>query len=134
MWTSKKSDVFQNILTPDRVPLFPRLFRYKQETDAVTIHPDEERCREANVDIAKVQRTIDELGLNCSRLCQARLSVLKPLNQRLKKRLDTQQRVRLASRFLGDVQRQNRSSFFTMIRFVLKDAAEEYLHNIEYNG
>jgi len=131
---AKKADIFQDILTPNGIPLFPRIVRYKQEADAVTIHPDEERCREANVDIAKVQRTIDELGLNCSRLCQARLSVLKPLNQRLKKRPDAQQRVRLASCYLGDAQRLNRSSFFTMIRFVLKDAAEEYLRSIEYNG
>jgi uncharacterized protein (TIGR02646 family) len=131
---AKKADVIQEIFTPDDIPPFPRIFKYKQEANAVTIHPDEERCKEANIDAAKVQRTIDELGLNCPRLRQARLSVLKPLNKILKKRPDAQQKVRLASRFLGDVQRRNRSSFFTMIRFVLKDAAETYLRSIEYNG
>jgi hypothetical protein len=131
---AKEVGVFQFILAPDEIPPFPRIFRYKQGADVVTIHPDEAQCREAGIDVAKVQRTIDELGLNCSRLCQARLSVLRPLNQELKKRPDAQQRVRLASHYLGDAQRLNRSSFFTMIRFILKDAAEKYLRSIKYNG
>jgi len=130
----KENEIFQNIIAPDEVSLLLRIFRYKQGADAVTIHPDEELCLQANVDVARVQRTIDALGLNCPRLCKARLSVLRPLNRRLNHRPDFQERVRLASHYLGDAQRQNRTSFFTMIRFILKDAAEEYLRSIEYNG
>lgn len=131
---AKPTGCFEGILSPVEVPLLPRIFRYKQEADAVTIHPDAELCRQANVDVDRVQRTIDILGLNCSRLCQARLNALRPLNNALKNRPNFQQRVRLASRFLGDAQRAGRTSFFTMIRCFLKDAAEEYLRSINYNG
>ena len=132
---AKSSGVFQNILAPDEVPLFPRIFRYEQKKDAVTIHPDEECCRETNIDVSKVQRTIDELGLDCPRLCHARLAVLKTLNRFLsERRPDDQGKMRLASQFLGNAQKENRKSFFTMIRFILKNAAEEYLRSIEYNG
>jgi len=131
----KEEGIFQHILVPDEISLLQRLFRYEQKADAITIHPDEEQCRMLNVDIAKVQRTIDVLGLNCSRLCKARLSALIPLNRIMaKKRPDFQARVRLASNYLGNAQRLNRSSFFTMIRWMLKEAAEQHLRDIGYNG
>jgi len=132
---AKGNGVYQNILAPDDIPLFPNIFRYERKEKAVTIHPDEERCREAKIDIARAQRTIDELNLNCPRLCQSRLAYWMPLEEILiKHRPNTQEKIRLASILLGDAQREKRRSFFSMIRSILKESAEEYLHDIGYNG
>jgi uncharacterized protein (TIGR02646 family) len=80
-----------------------------------------------------VEKTIEILNLNCQRLLDDRLEVLKSYNQEIKKARmtgDKQGLTKLAQRWF-----QNKwPSFFTTRRLLLGNHAENYLTQIAYNG
>lgn len=128
------------VLKPGDIPAFPRIFRFEQFADSVMIRPDDAGCRSANVPIDKVEQTIIEFGLNCPRLARARLSSHRQIEQALKKlRLSgyvnqDHALALLVRRHLGRTPDGNWRSFFTLVRWRLGNAAESYLHAIEFDG
>ena len=124
---------YHNIFRPDEIPAFPRLFRYEQHENAFTIHPDEQLCKEAGFPVEKVQKTIDEFHLNCPRLCEARLAILKPL-QRILAEYKPSDVTSLVQRYMRKNDSQTWSSFFTLFRWRFKEKAERYLTETGYNG
>lgn len=120
------------ILRPDEVPAFPRLFRYRQSPDRLDIEPDPDACGQAGIPIVRVETTIAKLNLNCRRLAEARLAAHRPWEkekQRLmKSALDPMPALRdLAARRLAPGPDGCRRGFFTVGRWCLKQAAEDYL-------
>lgn len=131
----KPGGAFARILAPSEIPAFPRLFRYEQKSDAITIHPDDILCREAGIDVERVQETIDLLNLNCRCLCVSRLAALKPVLRTISNyHPDQEQFYLLAKRFLGRQNDGMLKQFFTMFRWNFKKVAEEYLNDIQYAG
>lgn len=127
------------ILAPNEIPTFPRIFRYKQDLNAITILPDEDRCREARIPVEKVQKTIDAFNLNCYRLSVARLELHREIERMVKrfreksvdpKRLYTH----LAERFLSRGPDGSWNRFFTFLRWRFGRIAEEYLETNGFEG
>jgi len=80
-----------------------------------------------------VEKTIEILNLNCDRLKEQRLEVLKSYNQELtkaRKSNDREWHAKLAGRWFGCVW----PSFFSTRRILLGQHAEKYLQQIPYNG
>lgn len=82
-----------------------------------------------------VQHTIDMLNLNCDRLCNARLVIIRDIEHNKKKQRDAgfspkQGLGNLANRYL----RQRWPGFFTTIRLCLGKAAEMYLKDLPFQG
>lgn len=129
------------ILDPLQIPSFPSLFRVHKGTGK--LEPDLASCTACepwpgnqHADLAAlVQHTIDMLNLNCDRLMQARLRVIRHIERNKKKErmngCDGQQGLNnLARRYF----RNPWPGFFTTIRCCLGQAAENYLNNIEFQG
>ncbi|MDR1963769.1 MAG: TIGR02646 family protein [Planctomycetaceae bacterium] len=127
---------YQNMISPQEIPAFPRIFRYEYEANGISIHADETLCSIAKIDKEKVERTITILNLNCKRLCVARYAVLKAINKTLnEKHPNSDQFKKLVTRFIGN-KYENRlwNPFFTMIRWRFKNIAEEYLYEIQFDS
>lgn len=82
-----------------------------------------------------VEKTIFALNLNCHRLCEARLVVIRDIERNKKRQRDSgftgsQGLKNLAQRYL----RRQWPAFFTTICLCLGPAAEDYLQNIQYQG
>ena len=80
-----------------------------------------------------INTTIQILNLNCQRLCDNRLEVLKSYNQEIKKaRMANNSQIfsQLAQHWFQEVW----PSFFTTRRILLGQHAEAYLQHISYNG
>jgi hypothetical protein len=80
-----------------------------------------------------VEKTIEILNLNCQRLCDDRLEVLKSYNREVAKarRMNDRQGLsKLARRWFS----KKWPSFFTTRRILLGHHAESYLEQIDYNG
>lgn len=82
-----------------------------------------------------VQHTIDMLNLNCDRLCQARLKVIRDIERNKKKQRDMghtpqQGLSNLAAHYL----RFRWPGFFTTIRLCLGSAAEAHLAGLHYQA
>ena len=127
------------VLAPDEIPIFPRIFKYEQKTDVIDILPDEENCKEAGIPIEKVDRTISEFNLNCRRLGEARLSLLRAMEQqvkRLRERSDNPQHhfPLLVQRFLYNDSDGSWRRFFTLARWRFDTYAEDYLLERGYQG
>ena len=127
------------VLAPNEVPTFPRIFRYEQFPDRIDIHPDERGCQEAGVPLEKARRTIIEFNLNCSRLAKARLSLLRQLEQAVKKlqasNIDPRRGLSsLAQTHLAKKDNACWPRFMTLIRWRFGRFAEEYLLSIQYEG
>ena len=80
-----------------------------------------------------VDQTIKIFNLNCQRLCDERLEVLKHYNQQIAKgRKVNNQNIfeQLAARWFG----KQWPSFFTTRRALLGQHAERYLKQVAYDG
>ncbi len=129
------------ILSPMTIVAFPSLFKFSHSTGELSPNPGGCEALEENVPNLHptteelVQNTIDMLGLNCDRLCQARLTISRHL-EREKKRLrelkisPSDGLARLAAQYLGD----RWHAFFTTVRYCLGNAAEGQLHALGYKG
>lgn len=127
------------VLAPCDVPSFPRIFRYEQQPDFVAIATDEQGCRAAGVDEAKVERTIQEFNLNCPRLGEARLALLREVENQVKRLRESAHNPKsffelLVRRFLSKDGSGNWRRFFTLVRWRFGTTAENYLTSIDYQG
>lgn len=78
-------------------------------------------------------QTLRILNLNCQRLCDMRLEVLKNYNQLIKKAREQNNRAihqQLAQRWFSTAW----PKYFTTRRALLGKSAEQYLEDIQYNG
>lgn len=129
------------ILNPTQLVASPSLFLLEKSTGRLC--PDEFACSQVlefpnnkHQDIVMlVQHTIDMLNLNCDRLCQARLVVIRDIERNKKRERDArfsapQGLANLASRYF----RQRWPGFFTTIRLCLGSATETYLQSIQFQG
>lgn len=128
------------ILHPLQLAAFPSLFRLQMSTGK--LDPDPVACgdvswpgnQHASVE-ALVQHTINMLNLNCDRLTQERLRVIRDIEHNKKRQrtqgFDPQQALsNLARRYLH----VQWPAYFTVIRCCLGQAAEQYLHAIGFAG
>jgi uncharacterized protein (TIGR02646 family) len=129
------------ILDPVQLMASPTLFNVEKSTGKLL--PDIASCAAApawshnqHADVqALVQHTIDMLNLNCDRLCQARVAIVRNIEHNKKKQRDQgfsprQGLSNLASEYL----RQCWPGFFTTIRICLGGAAEVHLIGMAFQG
>jgi uncharacterized protein (TIGR02646 family) len=127
------------VLRPDEIPAFPRLFRFKQWSNRLDIAPDERACMAAGIPVRRVEITIEKLNLNCPRLASARLTLHAEL-VRARKRLSSSgldplpQLRKLAERLLAPSEDGHRRAFFSVARWSLGQAAEDYLQASGFDG
>lgn len=129
------------ILNPLQLAAFPSLFHLEKHTGF--LQPDLSACqnyspwpdnRHQSLE-ALVRHTIDMLNLNCDRLAQERLRLIRDIEAN-KKRQRTQG-FTLAQGMNNLTQRYFRTvwpAFFTTIRLCLGEFAETYLQSLEFQG
>ena len=127
------------MLAPHELPAFPRIFRFEQQPDRIEIHVDAEGCHQAGVDPNRVQQTIEQFNLNCSRLANARLALHRELENALKRLRESGSDPRsgiaaLARRHLAKDADGYWPEFFTLVRWRFRQIAENYLLLIGYEG
>jgi uncharacterized protein (TIGR02646 family) len=132
----KRKGDYRNMFPPQEIPAFPRLFTYKYEGNGISIHADKNLCTIFNIDPQQIEHTINVLNLNCKRLCEARQSIVKPIDEILKSnRFSFEQYKLLAKKFMGNKYEYGLwEQFFTMIRWRFGEPAEEYLNDIQFHG
>lgn len=129
------------ILTPLQLAVFPCLFHVEKstgylmpDTAACANHPPLSGNRHGSVAML-VQHTIDMLNLNCDRLAQARLRIIRDIEHNKKKQRQAgfsaqQGLANLAQRYF----RIQWPAFFTTIRLCLGPAADAHLQAISFQG
>jgi len=127
------------VLAPCDVPAFPRIFQYEQQTDYIFIAVDEQACEAAGVDQSKVRLTIEKFNLNCPRLGEARLALLREVERQIKRLRESAANPKgfvelLVQRFLSKDTSGHRRRFFTLIRWRFRGTAENYLTSNVYDG
>jgi uncharacterized protein (TIGR02646 family) len=127
------------VLAPRDVPAFPRIFRYEQQPDFVVIAIDEEGCRAAGIDETRVRLTIEKSNLNCPRLGEARLALLREVENQVKRLRESAHDPKsfvelLVQRFLSKDGSGRWRRFFTLVRWRFGKTAESYLTSIGYQG
>ncbi|MEA3332693.1 MAG: retron system putative HNH endonuclease [Pseudomonadota bacterium] len=129
------------ILNPLQLKAFPTLFRIEKSSGRIT--PDPASCmvcepwsnnHHSNLENL-VEHTITMLNLNCDRLKEARLKVIRNIEHNKKKQrqkgLSPKQGLEnLAQRYF----RKQWPGFFTTIYLCLGTAAETYLKNVSFQG
>jgi uncharacterized protein (TIGR02646 family) len=122
------------ILNPMQIPAFPSLFQIEKSTGK--LHPSSaaELADLALPDnqhddlVSLVQHTIDMLNLNCDRLSQARLRIIRDIERRKKQeRLAGYNAQQGLSNIAKYYMRQQWPGFITTIRLCLGKAVEDHL-------
>lgn len=118
-----------DILNPLNIQSNPLLFDFDKNNGKLVVNSelDDEVLK------TKVQDTIDNLNLNCDRLCTNRLTIFTEYNQEIKKaRLSNNTQIFeiLPQKWFS----KKWHSFFTTRRVLLGSHAEYYLQGINYNG
>lgn len=129
------------ILNPLHLRCLPSLFRIEKSSGKLT--PDPVSCvacepwpenHHGNLELM-VQHSIDMLNLNCDRLQQARLRVIRDIERNKKKQrqqgLSSQQGLEKLTRYYF---RRHWPEFFTTIYLCLGLAAQSYLKNLSFQG
>jgi len=126
------------LLNPLELIASPCLFTFEKSTGE--IHPDQKACQNWQASSNQysstyelVEKTIEILNLNCQRLLDDRLEVLKSYNQqvkRIREARDTQGFIKLSKRWFHS----QWPSFFTTRRILLGNHAENYFQQITYDG
>ena len=114
-----------DFLDPRALPCLPSLFRVLSDGE---ITPDCEACRDHNVDVARVKKTISMLGLNVPRLKRAREEHWKSLAGNWHPDLGDAEKLRAAAR--GELlpgEAGELSKFFTTTRSFFGPLAESIL-------
>jgi uncharacterized protein (TIGR02646 family) len=118
-----------DILNPLNIQANPSLFGFDKSNGKLIVNESIEDGALKEL----VQKTIDNLNLNCDRLCTNRLKIFTEYNQELKKaRVTNNTKVFeiLPQKWFS----KKWPSFFTTRRILLGDHAENYLQGINYNG
>lgn len=127
------------LLNPLDMPAFPNVFSFDKATGKLKANTTAcasedfvgENIHASLADL--VDKTIDALNLNCQRLCDERLEVLKHYNQQITKARKANNRdfrKQLASRWFH----KRWPRFFTTRRALLGKPAEDYLVQVGFNG
>lgn len=129
------------VLNPLHLQVWPSLFEIDKFSGK--LRANETHCAAAppwpnnqHSDVAAlVMNTIDSLNLNCPRLCEARLAVVRDIERNKKKQrlagVSPQQGLaNLAQRYLL----RHWPAFFTTICLCLGSAADDHLQQIQYRG
>ncbi|MDB9449000.1 retron system putative HNH endonuclease [Dolichospermum circinale] len=113
----------------------PTLCLFKFSSLTGEIKPDEIACLKAGIPIENIHFTIDQLGLNVTRLKDQRLAVIDEIEKELDDETidinDLEEKI--AAEYFGNGT-GNWPRFFTTIRWVLGAGAERHLMNISYSG
>ncbi len=129
------------IINPVLLMASPNLFQLEKSTGRLL--PDPKNCTTVpdwpgnpHTDVQTlVQYTIDMLNLNCDRLCQARLVIIRDIERNKKKQrsqgMSAQQGLNNLAAFYWH---QRWPGFFTTLRICLGTAAEAHLANIAFQG
>lgn len=125
----KTENHFLNPLTD--IPATPCLFDFNKRTGELIVNPKIDDNSTLNK--AFIKKTIENLNLNCDRLTQQRLVILRDYNREIKKGREKNDKdifSKLAQKWF-----QNKwPRFFTTRRILLHRSAEEYLEAINYDG
>jgi uncharacterized protein (TIGR02646 family) len=112
------------------------LFRFNNEDGE--IKPDETVCKQVGIPIENAHFTIETLGLNVQRLKDKRLVLIEEITEELDELddgiidpIDLDKKI--AEMYFGDGTK-NWPRFFTTIRWMLKEGAEQHLKEISYSG
>jgi uncharacterized protein (TIGR02646 family) len=123
------------LLNPLELPV-SRLFRFNSEDGR--IEPDDIACQQVGIPLENLEFTIEMLNLNVTRLREKRLAVIETIIETLNELddgiidpIDLDRQV--AEIYFGDGTK-NWPRFFTTIRWVLKEGAEQHLKEISYSG
>jgi uncharacterized protein (TIGR02646 family) len=123
------------LLNPLELPV-SRLFRFNSEDGR--IEPDDMACQQIGIPLENLEFTIEMLNLNVTRLREKRLAVIETIIETLNELddgiidpIDLDRQV--AEIYFGDGTK-NWPRFFTTIRWVLKEGAEQHLKEISYSG
>jgi uncharacterized protein (TIGR02646 family) len=123
------------LLNPLELPV-SRLFRFNSEDGR--IEPDDMACQQIGIPLENLEFTIEMLNLNVTRLREKRLAVIETITETLNELddgiidpIDLDRKV--AEIYFGDGTK-NWPRFFTTIRWVLKEGAEQHLKEISYSG
>jgi uncharacterized protein (TIGR02646 family) len=123
------------LLNPLELPT-SRLFRFRSRDGEIM--PDENACEQSGIAVASVQFTIDILNLNVDRLKRHRKTVIDEINQEIFERQDEIDNQVLLEKQIASERLSNGkdqwSKFFTTIRWVLGEGAEDHLLDISYSG
>lgn len=113
------------------IPAFPPLFEYSEGTGEMRVNP--RRCPPSLHE--KAQSSITLLKLNALRLREFRREVLTGLSEAIAAQLAEGQSIEQASRLVADAQFSGAlPRFFTCVRWYLDQAAEDQLHQMDYQG
>lgn len=123
------------LLNPLKLPT-SRLFRFRSEDGEIM--PDEYACQRAGISVESAQFTIQKLGLNVERLKILRLSVITEIVENLNALDDgtidpTLLEKQISTEYFGNGN-DNYPRFFTTIRWILGEGAENHLLDISYSG
>lgn len=129
------------ILNPLELPSFPALCTIAKSTGF--LHPDRVSCGNVELPLKGkhatveelVQNTIDMLNLNCDRLAQMRLRIIRDIEHNKKNQRNMGY---TAHQGLANLARwyfkRHWPGFFTTIRLCLGSAAERHLRDIDFKG
>lgn len=125
------------ILNPLNLPADPVLFNFSRSTGEISVNRD--NCRQAGVDEAKAQNTIDNLRLNSNRLRRLRNAELTRVNELFRRlvsqgKTDSEARDILARAIMRKNLKNCWPRFFSALRCYLGESAEVQLVNINYSG
>ncbi|MFM8295266.1 MAG: retron system putative HNH endonuclease, partial [Microcystaceae cyanobacterium] len=123
------------LLNPLELPVL-RLFRFNSGDGS--IEPDDLACQQVGIPLENLKFTIEMLNLNVTRLKEQRLAVIEEVTETLNalddgiiEPIDLDRQV--AEMYFGDGT-ENWPRFFTTIRWILQEGAEQHLANISYSG
>lgn len=126
-------DLARIILNPLKIPANIRLFRYVEQDGEMLV--DQENCP-PNL-LEKARNTISELNLNAPRLCRLRAMVIQVLREKMESGMRQGLSLEecsglLAKTFLERNEKDCYQPFFTVIRWYLGPAAENFIAQSGY--
>jgi uncharacterized protein (TIGR02646 family) len=120
-------------VSPLDIPAFPNIFTFDKSTGR--LEPNPAACGQATVDASKLKHTMDILNLNCNRLARQRKAVAESIEQQKERLRNKSYSPQKGLSLLAQSYFQTPwPEFFTTIRCCLGQAAETYLHSVNYNG
>lgn len=130
------------ILAPNEVPLYPHFFAYDDEGKIRPAPGCDVHAVPGNsfaTTTALVQSTIDQLNLNCPRLCNARTVIWKKLRDEIHSGIQARAtprdfRLRMARKYLTRRAGECWREYFTLFRESIGPMADEHLRANNYAG
>jgi uncharacterized protein (TIGR02646 family) len=127
------------VFSPQDILAFPRLFSYEQSPGGIAICVDIAECTKAGINPGRVQQTIDEFNLNCTRLAIARMTVHKVIEREINGLMKSSKNPKvdlqkLIKKHLAKDSNGHWPMFFTLIRWRFRQTAESHLQSIGYSG